>query len=215
MVKANIKKVETPADSLPLLLRLSNRELGVWLFLLSDALTFAALLLAYGYLRISDRNFPAPFAFYPHILLVTGMTLALFAGVLLMNFAVMETAKKGARQWLLLTLISGILFVALQATEWLSLRNAGLSLSTLPQSWRVGSETAPIFGAAFFTITGFHLLHIIAAVLLLIWFILRRDTISQEKIRALRLYWNYLCASWLFVFVFFYLLSINSSDRIK
>jgi heme/copper-type cytochrome/quinol oxidase subunit 3 len=137
------------------------------------------------------------------------MTIILLAGVLLMNFAVTETAKKSIRRWLLLTLLAGTLFVALQATEWLNLRNAGLSFSTLPQSWRVGAEASPVFGAAFFTITGFHLLHVVVGVLLLIWFIVRLNTTSQEKIKALRLYWNYLCASWLFVFVFLYLLSMN------
>jgi cytochrome c oxidase subunit 3 len=209
MVEAHKENVETSADSLPSFLRLSNRELGVWLFLLSDALTFAAMLLAYGYLRVSNGNFPTPFTFNPHILSATSMTIALFAGVLLMHFAVTETTKKGIRRWLLLTLIAGIIFVALQATEWLNLRNAGLSFSTLPQNWRVGAEASPIFGAAFFTITGIHLLHIVVGVLLLIWFIVRLNTTSQEKIKALRLYWNYLCAGWLFVFVFLYLLSVD------
>lgn len=209
MVDAHTEKVGIRADSPPSLLRLSNRELGVWLFLLSDALTFSAVLLAYGYLRISNHNFPTPFAFNPHILLATGMTIALLAGVLLMNFAVTETAKKSIRRWLLLTLIAGIIFVALQATEWLNLRNAGLSFSTLPQSWRVEAETSSIFGAVFFTITGFHLFHVVVGVLLLIWFIVQLNTTTLEKIKALRLYWNYLCVGWLFVFVFLYLLSMN------
>jgi cytochrome c oxidase subunit 3 len=210
MVEAHRDNIEPSVDSLPLHLRLSHQELGVWLFLLSDALTFSAMLLAYGYLRISNRNFPAPFAFSPHILLATGMTLALLAGALLMNFVVTETTRKNTRRWLLLTLIVGIFFIVLQAAEWLNLRSAGWSFSTLPQNWRVGAEALPIFGAAFFTITGFHLLHVVVGVLLLLWFIVRMNIISQEKIKALRLYWNYLCASWLFVFVFLYLLSMNT-----
>src|SRR2546428_10638560 len=38
-----------------------SKKIGVWLFLLSDSLTFGALLFAYSYGRISTPNWPTPF----------------------------------------------------------------------------------------------------------------------------------------------------------
>src|SRR5437762_12091382 len=38
-----------------------SKKIGMWLFLLSDSLTFGALLYAYSYGRISIPNWPTPF----------------------------------------------------------------------------------------------------------------------------------------------------------
>src|SRR5574338_571636 len=38
-----------------------SKKIGMWLFLLSDSLTFGALLYAYTYGRISTPNWPTPF----------------------------------------------------------------------------------------------------------------------------------------------------------
>ena len=38
-----------------------SKKIGMWLFLLSDSLTFGALLYAYSYGRISTPNWPTPF----------------------------------------------------------------------------------------------------------------------------------------------------------
>ncbi len=195
---------------------MSNQELGVWLFLLSDAFTFAALLLAYAYLRLSSASFPTPFSFKTDILLATAMTVALLAGALLMKFAVIKANSSTSRRWLAATLDSGILFIILQIIVWLNLRNAGLSFSSLPQSWQaVWSEASPIFGATFFTLTGFHFLHVVVAVLVLFWLIVQKNKISQEKVKALRLYWNFICASWLLVLVFVYFLSIDTQGLVS
>src|SRR6476660_3306486 len=38
-----------------------SKKIGMWLFLLSDSLTFGALLFAYTYGRISTPDWPTPF----------------------------------------------------------------------------------------------------------------------------------------------------------
>ncbi len=43
-----------------------SKKIGMWLFLLSDSLTFGALLYAYTYGRISTPNWPTPFPFREH-----------------------------------------------------------------------------------------------------------------------------------------------------
>ena len=46
--------------------RVGHRKLGMWLFIVSDSLTFSALLIGYSYLRASNV-WPTPFPFYPSI----------------------------------------------------------------------------------------------------------------------------------------------------
>ena len=39
---------------------IGSKKLGMWLFIISDALTFSALLVAYSYLRIASEQWPGP-----------------------------------------------------------------------------------------------------------------------------------------------------------
>ena len=43
-----------------------DKKLGMWLFIVSDALTFSTLIVAYCYVRIANE-WPKPFEFYPGI----------------------------------------------------------------------------------------------------------------------------------------------------
>ena len=45
-----------------------SKKLGMWLFIISDAITFTGLLIAYSYLRVASEDWPLPFHFYPSIL---------------------------------------------------------------------------------------------------------------------------------------------------
>ena len=42
---------------------ISHKKMGMWLFILSDALTFSALIFGYAYLRNASANWPTPFTF--------------------------------------------------------------------------------------------------------------------------------------------------------
>src|SRR5437763_15093540 len=50
-----------PSAYEPSLFGTYSKKIGMWLFLLSDSLTFGALLYAYSYGRISTPNWPTPF----------------------------------------------------------------------------------------------------------------------------------------------------------
>ena len=51
--------------------RVGHRKLGMWLFIVSDSLTFSALLMGYAYLRASNV-WPTPFPFNPSIVFSLG-----------------------------------------------------------------------------------------------------------------------------------------------
>src|ERR1700704_730578 len=103
-----------------------SKKLGMWLFIISDALTFSALLMAYTYLRLSTPNWPMPFHFSPSIIFSSIMTFCLLSSSLTMVMAV-DSMNKGNRKaaalWILGTMAGGGAFVVLHLNEWLNLIN--------------------------------------------------------------------------------------------
>ena len=62
--------------------RVGHRKLGMWLFIMSDSLTFGSLLAMYGYVRIASDKWPKPFPFSPSITFSSIMTLVLLSSSL-------------------------------------------------------------------------------------------------------------------------------------
>src|SRR5213594_4076684 len=92
-----------------------SKKIGMWLFLLSDSLTFGALLYAYSYGRISTAGWPTPFH-SESIVNATIMTAFLLTSSLTMVLAVRASVQKDAKMqtlWLLATIACGMGFVIL------------------------------------------------------------------------------------------------------
>src|SRR6201998_2499998 len=100
---------EAPAVYEPSLFGTYSKKIGMWLFLLSDSLTFGALLYAYSYGRISIADWPTPFH-SASIRNATIMTAFLLTSSLTMVLAVNASVQgdaKGQRLWLLATMACG------------------------------------------------------------------------------------------------------------
>jgi len=141
-----------------------SKKIGMWLFLLSDTLTFGALLFAYSYGRISNPDWPTPFH-KESILNATVMTGCLLSSSLTMVLGVLA-ARRGdrswTRNWILLTMLFGSGFIVLHAAEWSKLIAEGMTPFKNP--W---APTVPQFGGTFFTLTGMHMLHVTIGVIYL------------------------------------------------
>ena len=72
----------------------SSKKMAMWLFIISDAATFAACLVAYGFLRNGTPNWPTPFKFSPTIINAMVMTFILVTSSLTMLMGV-RAAKAG------------------------------------------------------------------------------------------------------------------------
>src|SRR5215831_8132390 len=140
--------------------KVGHKKLGMWLFVLSDSLTFSALLVGYSYVRMSTPNWPTPFDFFPSVVYATVMTACLLSSSLTMVMAV-NASKKADRaavvKWIIATMIGGLAFLILHIREWFHLIGEGLTPSSSPHEW--GAST-PLFGGTFFTITGLHMFHV-------------------------------------------------------
>ena len=137
--------------------RVGHRKLGMWLFIVSDSLTFSALLIGYSYLRASNV-WPTPFPFYPSIVFSSVMTFCLLSSSLTMVFGVSASSrgeKARARKWILATIFFGLAFIVLHLIEWNHLIGEGLRPFSLPAHWTAtftaadGTLPSPLFGATF------------------------------------------------------------------
>ncbi|HXN22955.1 MAG TPA: cytochrome c oxidase subunit 3 [Candidatus Dormibacteraeota bacterium] len=186
---------------------MGSKKLGMWLFIISDALTFSVLLLAYSYLRLANADWPKPFPFSPSIIFSTGMTIVLLASSLTMVMAV-AAASRGDRgrtvKWILATMLGGAAFIGLHLTEWLHLIEEGVRPFSNP--W--GS---PLFGAVFFGVTGLHMTHVAIGVIYLgiITAGFGRGKFSAEDVEVSGLYWHFVDLVWMFVFPLVYLMSVK------
>ena len=164
-----------------------SKKIGMWLFLLSDSLTFGALLYSYSYGRISTANWPTPFH-SESIINATIMTAFLLTSSLTMVLAVRAAVHgeaKAQRLWLLATMACGTGFVVLHGREWSHLIATGLTLPVfpaMPGHSTVGefadvAKSVPQFPATFYGLTGMHMLHVTLGVIYLGVVALRRNFI--------------------------------------
>jgi heme/copper-type cytochrome/quinol oxidase subunit 3 len=178
---------QVPGVYEPSLFGTYSKKIGMWLFLLSDSLTFGALLYAYTYGRISTPNWPTPFH-SESIVNATIMTAFLLTSSLTMVLAVRAAVHgdaKAQRLWLLATMACGTGFVVLHAREWNHLIATGLTLpvfSAMPGRATTGefadvAKSVPQFAATFFGLTGMHMLHVTLGVVYLGVVALRRNFI--------------------------------------
>lgn len=186
---------------------IGSKKFGMWLFVVSDALTFATLLVCYTYARIANPNWPTPFAFSPSIVFSTVMTLVLLSSSLTMVLAVhamQQDERPAAVRWIAATMLCGAVFVALHLTEWKHLVAEGVTPASNP--WG-----APLFGAAFFGITGLHMLHVTIGVIYLAVVAagLGRGRFSSEDVEVSGIYWHFVDLVWMFVFPLIYLMSVK------
>lgn len=204
----------------------SYGKLMMWFFLLSDAFTFSALLLAYGAIRASAPAWPNPddvFNGLPFIevhlplVFVSIMTFILIMSSVTMVLAV-EAGQRGAKnevtKWMLWTILGGIAFLSCQAWEWTHLHHEGLWWGEKPEEAfaKLSAAAFPVnFANLFFTITGFHGFHVFSGVVInIIITAMNAAGVFERKghyemIEKVGLYWHFVDLVWVFVFTVFYL----------
>jgi cytochrome c oxidase subunit 3 len=183
-----------------------SKKFGMWLFIISDALTFSALLVAYTYVRLASPEWPKPFHFFPSIVFSSVMTFCLLSSSLTMVRAVHSMShgdRKATVRWILATIAGGLAFVVLHATEWRNLI-VNEHMTTGSNEWG-----EPLFGGTFFALTGLHMTHVILGVLYLtvIAVAVGRGKFKAIDVEVAGLYWHFVDLVWMFIFPMVYLLS--------
>ncbi len=179
----------------------------MWLFLAGDAMSFGTLLAGYAIMRAASTNWPNPSGVLG-IGLTAFMTFLLICSSLTMVKA-LESLKNrdGAKfkNFMLLTILGGVIFLGLQVYEWNKLINhEGLGLAENPFG-------APLFGTTFFMITGFHGMHVTSGVIYLTAILVSAGKRGYSPdcynmVENVGLYWHFVDLVWILVFTFLYLL---------
>jgi len=177
----------------------------MWVFIISDALTFAAFLIAYGFMRSISPRWPEQTEVFSMVL-ITFMTFVLISSSAVMAMAVgaaRAANPKLAVLFLVLTIVGGAIFMGCQAYEWSHFIGEGATLTNNP--W---DKAVPQFTSSFFVITGFHGFHVFSGLVILAIVAIRAamGKYSADSVENAGLYWHFVDVVWVFVFAFFYLL---------
>jgi heme/copper-type cytochrome/quinol oxidase subunit 3 len=179
---------------------LDHRKLVIWIFIASETIFFAALMATYLVYRglpadvnrheMLDLNVASVNTF---VLLASSLTMVL-------SLQSIESGKKGRMIGLLiLTALLGLVFLGGQVYEYSKLYEEGISLDT------------NLFGATFYTLTGFHGTHVFIGVIWITALIIRalRGGIGEHNHLAVELgglYWHFVDLVWVVLFTIIYLI---------
>jgi cytochrome c oxidase subunit 3 len=183
------------------------KKMAMWLFIIADSATFAGCLVAYGFLRNATPDWPRPFHGSAELINVAVMTLILLTSSLTMLIGVQAAQRDdeaGAFRWIMITAVLGVVFAVLHIREWMGMISEGATLFHNP--WGT-----PSFGAAFFSITGLHLLHVTGGVVALIAVGVRYQggRYNADDIEITGLYWHFVDLVWMFVVPLVYLMNLS------
>jgi cytochrome c oxidase subunit III len=180
---------------------LDNLRVAILFFIGAESMFFAALISALFVLRATLPVWPPPLQPRLPIGITTANTVVLLVSsgaMILAGRALTRMDRREVVRWLSVAAVLGVLFLAIQGVEWVRLIRHGLTLS---------SST---YGTTFYTLIGTHALHVAGA---LAWLVATVSLAASRRgeghrgslVRGCALYWHFVVALWLVLFVAVYL----------
>ena len=181
----------------------SNTKLGMWLFLASECLLFGGLITTYLLYKTTNEgnNGPVPQDLFDipftsvssFVLLMSSLTMVLALS------AIQRGDERANRVWLLTTAALGAIFIGGQVYEFTTFYREGLGYTT------------NVASSAFFTLTGFHGVHVTIGIIMLLTTIglslsgrIKRS--NAEAVEIVGLYWHFVDVVWILIFTVVYLI---------
>lgn len=176
---------------------------GFWIYLMSDALIFAALFAVFGVLGTSYAGGPTPREVF-ELPTVAVNTAFLLISSITFGFGMLEMQAnrvRGMQIWLAITALFGIAFVATELHEFATLIHDGAT----PQR--------SAFLSSFFALVATHGLHVTIGIcwigVLLVQTAQRGIGVEmQRRLLCLSMFWHFLDIIWIGVFTFVYLFGV-------
>ncbi len=169
-------------------------------FVISELGFFGVLILAYLFYNATPQ--PGPDARTLDLAKTGAFSLCLFASSFTIRRSEISLSQgnhRGLYRWLAATILLGIVFIIGQGLEYRHLMQSGITLSS------------NLFTASFFTLTGFHGLHVsigLLALIVVLGLALAGDARKRDfpALKTVAIYWHFIDAVWLIVFSVIYLL---------
>jgi cytochrome c oxidase subunit 3 len=180
-----------------------SKKLAMWLFIMADVMTLAACLAAYGFTRNATPDWPRPFHSITGVAIMTFIILTSCLTMLIGLSAANGGDKAGAFRWTMITGVAGVIFSLLHIREWMQMASQGMGLFHNP--WG-----PPAFGAAYYVITGFSLLHMAVGsiALLIVGVRYKGGRYKADDLEIMNLYWQFVTLAWLFIVPAVYLMNL-------
>ena len=165
---------------------LSNNKMAMWMFLGSECLLFGGLISTYMLYKGRVNSGPQPDQIFD-IPFTSVSSFVLLMSSLTMVLAVSAAQRKDDRNtnlWLTITALLGATFVGGQVYEFTAFYREGLGFTT------------SLFGSSFYTLTGFHGVHVTVGIIMLMALVgmISRDRIpgnKAETVELIGLYWHF------------------------
>ena len=177
--------------------RFSTGKVALFIILTSESVFFATMLVAYISLR-NQTIWPVEHTLVRLTIPLANTAILLFSAITAWRGTIsIKGGKTFASQgWQMLTLLLGLVFVTIQIYEFI---HAGM---------HINDQT---FGGVFFTLMGFHGLHVLAGVVFLIINLARTrlGDFSSTRYDGVELgtwFWYYVTSVWIVLFAALYLL---------
>jgi len=179
---------------------MNKNRILMFFFVGSESFFFLALIISYIYFSHTGGVLSES-SHYLDIKRTGIFTIALLSSsitIFLADVSLKRLNRKAHRIWLAATIILGLIFILGQTTEYLKLYKLNFTISK------------NVFGSAFFTLTGFHGLHVLIGLLALLIVLIminngKFKTIEHTAFRSAAIYWHFVDAVWIVVFSVVYL----------
>ena len=187
---------------------ISNPVLGMLLFITSEVMFFGGLFAAYFSIRANAPQWPpvnpetsAPFhlAILPFVGPATILLILSSVTCQVAVWAIRRDDRVGFLRSMTVTVVLGIVFLAMQVTDYTVLGQEGLTLAS------------GTYGTTYYTLTGFHGAHVLGGVIMLS-VVLYRGMTGQfsakhyDAVEGASLYWHFVDVVWILLFSLLYLL---------
>lgn len=173
---------------------------GMVIFVMAEAMFFAALFSAYSIVSAGVTNWPP--LDQPRLPVLTtafnSLALLLSAWTIFQanrRFTAPQADVAATRRFLLATILLGSFFVLFQGFEWMRLISYGLTM------------TSSSYGSFFYLLIGTHALHAVAALSILYYnfFKLRKNRMAKEQFWGAQVFWYFVVGVWPILYVLVYL----------
>ena len=181
--------VESPLLDIPV------GKFGMWVFLVSEIMFFTGLIGSYIVLRLGSAGWPLPgtmlntplLGLNTVVLLSSSLTMALALN------AIQQGRQAALKRHLLLTALLGLTFLAIKGYDYVHMWHRGFTISS------------SLFGSCYYLLTGFHALHVLSGVILLLYLFVAaaRGAFSAAhygRIEYSGLYWHFIDIVWVILF---------------
>jgi len=180
---------------------MNRHKIGMLFFIGSEIFFFLTLLSSYAYLSGAFGDLPRAVLAVPRTFV---FSLFLFSSSLTIWMAERAFHRRrfaAFRGWMVLTIVLGLIFLTGQAIEYTELIRTGVTLNY------------DVFGSAFFTLTGFHGLHVLTGLIMLssltgLSFAGKLGPENESALASIAYYWHFVDAVWVAVFSVVYLIFV-------